>query len=255
MPGAFPAYSLLSAFGQAAPLNLDYQRAGRVLPFPFHFLNNNHAMNVKPLHYEWPDFYGRVADLTRYSFSASAIARRFGATAGVLPRVMNLVRALSTEGHGRLRYYKDIRRRLLQEPGFLDYFEGRTTVLPRFYVDAVRKRPGPALGLAAEGRARARPERVPGRHPGLVAHPAAPGPEAGPARAPARRRAPGPRGGGRARRRSTSRSRPQVDEPVGEPHHQGPADDVAERHGHAGCRGRSAPTVSGADASPRTSMA
>ena len=33
-PGAFPAYSLLSAFGRAAPMNLDYQRAGRVLPFP-----------------------------------------------------------------------------------------------------------------------------------------------------------------------------------------------------------------------------
>ena len=31
-PGAFPGYSLLSAFGQAAPLNLEYQRANRVLP-------------------------------------------------------------------------------------------------------------------------------------------------------------------------------------------------------------------------------
>ena len=50
-PGAFPAYSLLSAFGRAAPMNLDYQRAGRVLPFPFHFLNNNHAMNVRPKNY------------------------------------------------------------------------------------------------------------------------------------------------------------------------------------------------------------
>ena len=35
-PGAFPAYSLLSAFGRAAPLNLEYQRAGRVLPVPVH---------------------------------------------------------------------------------------------------------------------------------------------------------------------------------------------------------------------------
>ena len=50
-PGAFPAYSLLSAFGRAAPLNLEYQRAGRILPFPFHFLNNNHAMNVRPANY------------------------------------------------------------------------------------------------------------------------------------------------------------------------------------------------------------
>jgi len=62
-PGAFPAYSLLSAFGRAAPMNLDYQRAGRVLPFPFHFLNNNHAMNVRPKHYSWPEFYDGLVDV------------------------------------------------------------------------------------------------------------------------------------------------------------------------------------------------
>jgi hypothetical protein len=32
-PVAFPAPSLLSAFGQAAPLSLQLQREGRVLPF------------------------------------------------------------------------------------------------------------------------------------------------------------------------------------------------------------------------------
>ena len=64
-PGAFPGYSLLSAFGRAAPLNLEYQRADRVLPFPFHFLDNNHAMNVKPKNYSWRDFYDRVIGLTQ----------------------------------------------------------------------------------------------------------------------------------------------------------------------------------------------
>ena len=35
-PGAFPGYSLLSAFGRAAPLNLEYQRGpGAPLPVPF----------------------------------------------------------------------------------------------------------------------------------------------------------------------------------------------------------------------------
>ena len=56
-PGAFPGFSLLTAFGQAAPLNLELQRAGRVLPFPFHFLDNNQAMNVRPKNYTWPEFY------------------------------------------------------------------------------------------------------------------------------------------------------------------------------------------------------
>ena len=39
-PGAFPAYSMLSAFGQAAPQNLAFQRDNRVIPIPFHFLSN-----------------------------------------------------------------------------------------------------------------------------------------------------------------------------------------------------------------------
>src|SRR5205823_9859757 len=66
-PGAFPGFSLLSAFGRAAPINLDLQRDGRVLPFPFHFLDNNRAMNVRPRNYSWPAFYDQVIDLTRRS--------------------------------------------------------------------------------------------------------------------------------------------------------------------------------------------
>src|SRR5207248_2643765 len=89
-PGAFPGYSLLTAFGQAAPLNLEYQRAGRVLPFPFHLLNNNQAMNVRPRHYPWREFYDRLIDLTGYSFSWRALAARARATRGVGPRAMNL---------------------------------------------------------------------------------------------------------------------------------------------------------------------
>ena len=150
-PGAFPGYSLLTAFGRAAPLNLDYQRAHRVLPFPFHFLNNNQAMNVRPRNYSWRDFYDRVIDLTAYSFSWKAIARRFGATQGATARGMNVVRAISTEGFGRLRYHTAIRRKLDQDPEFLPYFEQQTTALPRFYIDLVRQDLGPLSEWLPEG--------------------------------------------------------------------------------------------------------
>ena len=53
VPAALPGYSLLTAFGEAAPINLEYQAENRVRPFPFHFLNNHMAMNVKPKNYEW----------------------------------------------------------------------------------------------------------------------------------------------------------------------------------------------------------
>jgi hypothetical protein len=102
-------------------------------------LNNNQAMNVRPRHYSWRDFYDHVIDLTKYSFSWRAIARRFRGTRGPTAQGMNVVRAVSTEGFGRLRYHKDVRRRLDEDAQFLPYFEQETTEIPRFYLDLVRK--------------------------------------------------------------------------------------------------------------------
>ena len=48
-PGMFPGFSLLTAFGQASPLNLEFQRDGRLLPFPFHFLNNRASCKTPEL--------------------------------------------------------------------------------------------------------------------------------------------------------------------------------------------------------------
>ncbi len=150
-PAAFPGYSLLSSFGQAAPLNLEYQKPGRVLGFPHHFLNNHHAMNVRPKNYSWPEFYDRVIDVAEYSFSWRAIARRFQATKASIPRWMNLVRAVSSEGSGRIKYYKTVRRLLATDRAFRAYFEGETDVLPRFYVDRVRRELGPLWEHLPEG--------------------------------------------------------------------------------------------------------
>lgn len=138
-PGAFPAYSLISSFGQAAPLNLEYQRSNRVLPFPFHFLNNNHAMNVRPKHYVWPDFYDQVVDVSKHSFSRHAIINRYRVIKDTIPRWLNVVRAVSSEGFGRIKYFTEVRQRLDADKQFRSYFEGETTELPQFYVDRVRR--------------------------------------------------------------------------------------------------------------------
>ena len=150
-PAAFPGYSLLTSFGQAAPLNLEYQKEGRVLGFPFHFLNNNHAMNLKPKNYEWIEFYDHVIDLSKYSFSKRAIWRRLKANRGGIPRVLNFVRAVSSEGHGRIQYYTMIRDHLKTDSKFRDYFEGESKVLPQFYIDRVRKDLGPMWEFLPDG--------------------------------------------------------------------------------------------------------
>jgi hypothetical protein len=138
-PGAFPGYSLLTAFGAAAPLNLGYQKAGRVLPFPFHFLNNHLAMNIKPRNYDWVDFYDKVIDLTKYTFSPRAIYRRAKATHNNTARWMNVMRAISSEGYGRIRFFKKVREQLVNDRAFRQYFEGETRELPAFYSDIVRR--------------------------------------------------------------------------------------------------------------------
>ena len=150
-PAAFPGYSLLTAFGRAAPLNLEYQREGRVVGFPFHFLNNHHAMNVRPRNYSWPEFYDRVIDLTKYSFSRRAVLRRLKANGGVIPRAMNVVRAVSSEGRGRIRYFGEVRDKLRSDREFRDYFEGEPVPLPAFFRDRIRRDLGPLWDYLPEG--------------------------------------------------------------------------------------------------------
>jgi hypothetical protein len=150
-PGAFPGYSLLTAFGEAAPINLQYQSDGRVIGFPFHFLNNNGAMNLRPKHYAWPDFYRHVIDLTRYSFSPRAIVRRIGGTSAFVPKWLNVVRAISSEGHGRLQYYTRVHQQLLSNRQFRDYFEQETDVLPTFFQNRIREDLGPMWQSLPQG--------------------------------------------------------------------------------------------------------
>ena len=138
-PGSFPGYSILTAFGEAAPVNLEYQRAGRVLPFPFHFLNNHLAMNVKPLNYEWVEFYDKVIDVTEYTFSRKAIYNRVKASNNFTVKWMNVMRAVSSEGYGRLKFFRNIRKMLIEDRTFRDYFEGESTELPQYYVDLIKK--------------------------------------------------------------------------------------------------------------------
>jgi hypothetical protein len=138
-PAAFPGYSLLTAFGEAAPLNLEYQKEGRLLPFPFHFLNNHLAMNLKPKNYEWIDFYDKVIDLTEYTFSKKAMYRRMMATPSFNAKWMNFMRGISSEGYGRIRFFKKVRQKLIEDASFRSYFEGESKELPSFYTDIIQR--------------------------------------------------------------------------------------------------------------------
>jgi hypothetical protein len=139
-PGAYPAFSLLTAYGRAAPLNLELQRAGRVLPFPFLLLDGNHAMNVRPLNYEWAEFYDLAADATRYAMTGARVLRRFAANRGIVMRMLNLVRATSSK---RARFQARVRERLDTDASVRRFFAGESRQLPGFYAERIRGSLGP----------------------------------------------------------------------------------------------------------------
>ena len=145
-PGAFPAYSLLSAFGEAVPQNIGLQRAGRILGFPHYFLDNNKAMNVRPKNYEWPEFYDNLIGLMEHTFSTGANYRRIRATKRPIAKFMNFIRAYSSEGFFRLKYHKRLRGFMDTDRSVRDYLEQETEVLPNFYADTITR----SLGAFAD---------------------------------------------------------------------------------------------------------
>ncbi len=100
-------------------------------------------MNVRPIGYGWKEFYDRLIDLSVYSFSWRSIGRRLAAQGIGLPGFMNFVRAISSEGSGRIKYHRQIRRMLDEDVAVQQFFAGESTELPAFYRDAVRRKLGP----------------------------------------------------------------------------------------------------------------
>jgi hypothetical protein len=141
-PAAFPAYSMFTAFGNSAPLNLELQRDGRVLDVPFHFLDNNSALNVRLKNYSTLEFYNHLVGLMRYSFAPRAIWRRFQANKNPVPRWMNFVRAVSSEGRGRYRQHVKMRHRMATDREFIEFFSGQSAVPPSYYHNLVKEQLG-----------------------------------------------------------------------------------------------------------------
>ncbi|MBI4421706.1 MAG: cobalamin B12-binding domain-containing protein [Gemmatimonadetes bacterium] len=150
VPGAYPALSPLTAYGRVAPLNLEFQRAGRVVPVPFQFLNNRFT-NLRPRHYGWVEFYDRIMDLHRYAFSWRSIRRRLAAQGRTTSGWVNLLRAVTSDGRGRLGYYRMIRRLLHSDISTRRFFEGESTALPAFFQGRLRRDLGNMFELLPNG--------------------------------------------------------------------------------------------------------
>ncbi|HEX2093182.1 MAG TPA: radical SAM protein [Longimicrobiaceae bacterium] len=141
-PGVYPHFAVLSAFGRNAVLNLDYQRDGRVVPVPFHFLDLVQAMNVRPRNYTWTEFYDHVIDVFDYSFSPRALTRRLLTNRRSYIALEQFFRGVSSERNNRLAYHRKMRR-WMEEPQFRAFFEGETREIPQVLTDQIRQHLGP----------------------------------------------------------------------------------------------------------------
>jgi hypothetical protein len=103
---------------------------------------------VRPLNYDWAEFYGLAEDLTLYAHSRSQMWRRFNANRGLTTKVMNLSRAASS---GRAKFQGKVRRLLVNNPEVRRFFDGDSAILPDFYRNRLRLQMGPFWDALPEG--------------------------------------------------------------------------------------------------------
>jgi hypothetical protein len=150
-PGIYPSFQLLNIYGRGAPVNIEFQRANRVLPIPFHLLQTVHTLNIRPKNYTWLEFYDYLIDLLQYSFSSGAIYNRFKAIKMPIPRWLGLIMTLTVGGTQKLKYHTEIRHRLRTDIRFRRFFEQETTEIPEFFTEKIRRDLGPLWSWLPEG--------------------------------------------------------------------------------------------------------
>jgi hypothetical protein len=142
VPGIYPNYSLLTAYGNSAPLNYQYQVEKRVIDVPFPFLDGYSALNVRLKNYSYPEFYDYLIDLVKFTFSSGTMWRRFKANKHPIARWMNLLRGISSE-KGSAGNYAEIRQRLATDHEFHAFYSGESMKPPSFYLEKIKAGLGP----------------------------------------------------------------------------------------------------------------
>lgn len=143
VPGVYPNFSLLTAYGNSAPLSRQYRLENRVLDIPFSFLDGHSAMNVKLKNYNFIEFYDYFINLMQYSNSPHVIWRRFKANKHRLPRWVNLARWIYAEkGRVMVKRFMEIRKLLEVDNEFKSFYSGKAMVPPSFYIKKIRKELG-----------------------------------------------------------------------------------------------------------------
>lgn len=137
VPGVYPNYQLITAYGNSAPLNYQYQSEGRVIDIPFTFLDCHLVSNVRLKNYTPTEFYDYLIDLLKYSFSPRRLWKVFRANQHMLARWMNVLHMMSFEKH-ITGTHVTIRNRFAADPEFQEFYSGRSIKPPSFYLNQIK---------------------------------------------------------------------------------------------------------------------
>lgn len=130
-PAPFPSHSLFGAYGDSSPLAVRLQREGRITDVPFQFLDTSSLHNVALKNYSPGEFYRRMSDIVRYSYSPRANWRRFQRNRDRLfsgGRWVTLVR--STSSGWRAGYYAKLQALCEGDRQFGAFLSGETLAAP-----------------------------------------------------------------------------------------------------------------------------
>jgi hypothetical protein len=141
-PGAYPAFSLLSIYGQGMSGNLRYITEDRLIPYPFHFLDVASTLNITLKNYKWEEFFKHFIDLLKYNFSYKVIHNRFKKLDVTTPMLIMLFMSLS-EGRSRVENLSCMLENLKRYQDFDSFVKKESAKVPAFMLEKVRRDLGP----------------------------------------------------------------------------------------------------------------
>ena len=139
LPFVFPAVNIPTPFG-GTPLFEHHLAEGRILktmPFAFYY---NPYMVTTFRHYDPVEYYGHFIDIHTAIASAATFARRLSAKGPMALHLVDALRGFSVRCD--LVEMRRLHRRLLDNPGFRAFHEGRSNRLPEYYRWRFRERLG-----------------------------------------------------------------------------------------------------------------
>jgi hypothetical protein len=129
VPGAWPNFNVITAYGEASPLSTSLLSSGRQLPVPYSLLDQKTCPNIRMPGDALQVMLARLLALAEMTFGVRHTLRRIG-TGRLGVRLINLLRARGHDQRQRLAWYRQLHAALTTDADIRAFFAGVTPRLP-----------------------------------------------------------------------------------------------------------------------------